>query len=43
MKQVSSLSHVISEEGITVDLSKIRDVLSWNALLVPPIFVVSLD
>jgi hypothetical protein len=27
---VSLLSHIISEEGISVDLSKIRDVLSWN-------------
>jgi hypothetical protein len=27
---VSFLSHVISEEGIYVDLCKIRDVLSWN-------------
>jgi hypothetical protein len=27
---VSFLSHVISEEGISVDLRKIRDVLSWN-------------
>jgi hypothetical protein len=27
---VSFLSHIISEEGISVDLSKIRDVLSWN-------------
>jgi hypothetical protein len=27
---VSFLSHVISEEGISVDLRKIRDVLRWN-------------
>jgi hypothetical protein len=31
MKQVSFLSHIISEEGISVDPSKIQDVLSWNA------------
>jgi hypothetical protein len=30
MKQVSFLSHVILEEGISVDSSKIRDMLSWN-------------
>jgi hypothetical protein len=30
IKRVSFLSHVISEEGISVDLRKIRDVLSWN-------------
>jgi hypothetical protein len=32
MKQVSSFSHVISKEGISVNLSKIQDMLSWNAL-----------
>jgi hypothetical protein len=31
MKQVSFLSHVSSEEGMSVDLNKIRDMLSWNA------------
>jgi hypothetical protein len=31
MKQVSFLSHVISGEGMFVDSSKIRDMLSWNA------------
>jgi hypothetical protein len=31
MKQVSFLSHIISEEGISVAPSKIQDVLSWNA------------
>jgi hypothetical protein len=31
VKQVSFLSHVISEEGISVDLSKIQNMLSWNA------------
>jgi hypothetical protein len=30
MKQESFLSHVISEEGISVDVSKIYDVLSCN-------------
>jgi hypothetical protein len=29
---VSFLSHVISEEGISVDLRKDRDMLIWNAL-----------
>jgi hypothetical protein len=29
------LSHVISSEGITVDPSKVRDVLDWK----PPMFV----
>jgi hypothetical protein len=27
---VSFLSHVISEEGITMDSSKIQDMLTWN-------------
>jgi hypothetical protein len=31
MKQVSFLSHVISGEGMSVDSSKIRDMLGWNA------------
>jgi hypothetical protein len=30
IKRVSFLSHIISKEGISMDLSKIRDVLSWN-------------
>jgi hypothetical protein len=30
MKQVSFLSHVILEEGISVDSSKIQYMLSWN-------------
>jgi hypothetical protein len=31
MKQVAFLGHVISEGGISVDPSKVQDVLSWNA------------
>jgi hypothetical protein len=31
MKQVSFLGHVISKGGISVDPSKVQDVLSWNA------------
>jgi hypothetical protein len=31
MKQVAFLGHVISKGGIYVDLSKVQDVLSWNA------------
>jgi hypothetical protein len=30
MKQVAFLGHVLSKGGISVDLSKIQDVLSWN-------------
>jgi hypothetical protein len=30
LKQVAFLGHVISKGGISVDPSKIRDVLSWN-------------
>jgi uncharacterized membrane protein YjfL (UPF0719 family) len=30
MKQVSFLSHIIFEEGITMDSSKIQDMLTWN-------------
>jgi hypothetical protein len=30
MKQVAFLGHVISKGGISVDPSKIRDLLSWN-------------
>jgi hypothetical protein len=32
LKEVSFLSHIISEEGISVDPSKVKDVLSWNTL-----------
>jgi hypothetical protein len=31
MKQVAFLGHVISKGGISVDRSKVQDVLSWNA------------
>jgi hypothetical protein len=31
MKQVALLGHVISKGGISMDPSKIQDVLSWNA------------
>jgi hypothetical protein len=31
MKQVAFLGHVISKGGISVDTSKVQDVLSWNA------------
>jgi hypothetical protein len=31
MKQVAFLGHVISKGGISVNLSKVQDVLSWNA------------
>jgi hypothetical protein len=31
MKQVVLLGHVISKGGISVDPSKVQDVLSWNA------------
>jgi hypothetical protein len=31
MKQVAFLGHVISKGGISVDPSKVEDVLNWNA------------
>jgi hypothetical protein len=31
MKQVAFLGHIISKGGIFMDLSKVQDVLSWNA------------
>jgi hypothetical protein len=31
MKQVAFLGHVTSKAGISVDPSKVQDVLSWNA------------
>jgi hypothetical protein len=30
IKQVAFLGHVISKGGISMDLSKVQDVLSWN-------------
>jgi hypothetical protein len=33
MKQVAFLGHVISEGGISVDPSKVQDVLSWLELI----------
>jgi hypothetical protein len=32
MKQVAFLSHIILEEGMFMDSSKIQDMLSWNVL-----------
>jgi hypothetical protein len=31
MKQVAFLGHVITKGGMSVDTSKVQDVLSWNA------------
>jgi hypothetical protein len=31
LKQIAFFGHVVSEGGISVDPSKIHDVLSWNA------------
>jgi hypothetical protein len=33
MRQVVFLGHVISKGGISVDPSKVQDVMSWNAAL----------
>jgi hypothetical protein len=30
LKEVSFLSHIKSEGGISIDPSKVKDVLSWN-------------
>jgi hypothetical protein len=43
MKQVVFLGHVITKRGISVDPSKVQDVLSWNALRVSATFRVFLD
>jgi hypothetical protein len=31
LKQVAFLGHIISKGGISIDPSKVQDVLSWNA------------
>jgi hypothetical protein len=41
LKQATFMSNVILEGGISMDSSKIRDILSWNALLESPIVEVS--
>jgi hypothetical protein len=32
LKEVSFLDHIISEGGISVDPSQVKDILSWNTL-----------
>jgi hypothetical protein len=32
LKEVSFLGHIISEGGISIDPSKVKDVLSWKTL-----------
>jgi hypothetical protein len=43
LKQATFMSHIISKEGISVDSSKIQDILSWNAPLESSIVKVSQD
>jgi hypothetical protein len=43
MKQVAFIGHIISKGGISVDPSKVQDVLSWNTLRVSMTFGVFLD
>jgi hypothetical protein len=43
LRQVTFLSHLISEEGIFMDSSKIQDMLSWNGPLELLIVEVSLN
>jgi hypothetical protein len=43
LKQATFMSHIISEEGISMDSSKIQDILSWNAPLESSIVKVSQD
>jgi hypothetical protein len=43
LKQVAFIGHIASKGGISVDPSKVQDVLSWNAPRVLAIFRVFLD